>query len=98
DRNVTGVQTCALPIFEQDGRTVFRWAVWHTAQKIREMLEKSGLGIEDVDVFVPHQANMRIIDELAKQLKLAGDVVIGRDIAETRSEERRVGEEGRWRR
>src|SRR5699024_8089483 len=56
---------------------------WHTAQKIREMLEKSGLGIEDVDVFVPHQANMRIIDELAKQLKLPEDVVIGRDIAET---------------
>ena len=71
------------PTLEQDGRTVFRWAVWHTAQKIREMLELSGLGIEDVDVFVPHQANMRIIDELAKQLGLGEDVVIGRDIAET---------------
>ena len=71
------------PTLEQDGRTVFRWAVWHTAKKIREMLELSGIGIEDVDVFVPHQANMRIIDELAKQLKLPEDVVIGRDIAET---------------
>lgn len=71
------------PTLEQDGRTVFRWAVWHTAKKIREMLELSGLGIEDVDVFVPHQANMRIIDELAKQLGLGEDVVIGRDIAET---------------
>ena len=50
------------PTLEQDGRTVFRWAVWHTAKKIREMLELSGIGIEDVDVFVPHQANMRIID------------------------------------
>lgn len=71
------------PTLEQDGRTVFRWAVWHTAKKIREMLEASGLGVEDVDVFVPHQANMRIIDELAKQLALPEDVVIGRDIAET---------------
>ena len=71
------------PTLEQDGRTVFRWAVWHTAKKIREMLELSGIGIEDVDVFVPHQANMRIIDELAKQLKLPEDVVVGRDIAET---------------
>ncbi len=71
------------PTLEQDGRTVFRWAVWHTAKKIREMLELSGIGVEDVDVFVPHQANMRIIDELAKQLKLPEDVVIGRDIAET---------------
>jgi len=73
----------AWPTLEQDGRTVFRWAVWHTAKKIREMLELSGIGVEDVDVFVPHQANMRIIDELAKQLKLPEDVVIGRDIAET---------------
>ncbi|WP_341855473.1 beta-ketoacyl-ACP synthase III [Brachybacterium sp. GPGPB12] len=71
------------PTLEQDGRTVFRWAVWHTAKKIREMLELSGIGIEDVDVFVPHQANMRIIDELAKRLKPPEDVVIGRDIAET---------------
>jgi 3-oxoacyl-[acyl-carrier-protein] synthase-3 len=47
------------------------------------MLEKSGIGIEDIDVFVPHQANMRIIDELVKQLKLPEDVVVGRDIAET---------------
>lgn len=71
------------PTLEQDGRTVFRWAVWHTAKKIREMLERSGIGIENIDVFVPHQANMRIIDELAKQLKLPEDVVVGRDIAET---------------
>jgi 3-oxoacyl-[acyl-carrier-protein] synthase-3 len=71
------------PTLQQDGRTVFRWAVWHTAKKIREMLELSGLGIEDIDVFVPHQANMRIVDELAKQLKLPEDVVIARDIAET---------------
>ncbi|WP_010534710.1 beta-ketoacyl-ACP synthase III [Brachybacterium squillarum] len=71
------------PTLEQDGRTVFRWAVWHTAQKVREMLELSGLTVEDVDVFVPHQANMRIVDELAKQLGLGDDVVIGRDIAET---------------
>ncbi|PWH05588.1 3-oxoacyl-ACP synthase [Brachybacterium endophyticum] len=71
------------PTMEQDGRTVFRWAVWHTAARIREMLEQSGLGIEDIDVFVPHQANMRIIDELVKQLELPASVVVGRDIAET---------------
>ncbi|AXK45185.1 beta-ketoacyl-ACP synthase III [Brachybacterium saurashtrense] len=75
--------TAEWPTLEQDGRTVFRWAVWHTAAKIREMLEASGLGVEDIDVFVPHQANMRIIDELVKQLGLGEDVVVGRDIAET---------------
>ena len=82
------------PTLEQDGRTVFRWAVWHTAKKIREMLELSGIGIEDVDVFVPHQANMRIIDEFAKQLKLPEDVVIGRDIASIPLATHRLLEEG----
>nr|WP_255719313.1 beta-ketoacyl-ACP synthase III [Brachybacterium sp. ACRRE] len=71
------------PTMEQDGRTVFRWAVWHTAERIRQMLSEAGLTVDDVDVFVPHQANMRIIDELAKQLKLPESVVVGRDIAET---------------
>lgn len=72
-----------FPTLEQDGRTVFRWAVWHTADIVRQALERSGLTVDDIDVFVPHQANMRIIDELAKQLKLPESVVIGRDIAET---------------
>src|SRR5690625_6455568 len=71
------------PTLEQDGRTVFRWAVSHTAEKVREMLVQSGLTVEDIDVFAPHQANMRIIDELAKQLGLGDDVVIARDISET---------------
>jgi 3-oxoacyl-[acyl-carrier-protein] synthase-3 len=71
------------PTMEQDGRTVFRWAVWHTAEVIRQMLDESGLTIEDVDVFVPHQANIRIVDELVKQLKLPEDTVIARDIVST---------------
>src|SRR5699024_11455521 len=75
--------TAEWPTLEQDGRTVFRWAVWHTAEKVREMLVQSGLTVEDIDVFAPHQANMSIIDELAKQLGLGDDVVIARDISET---------------
>src|SRR5699024_12586690 len=71
------------PPLEQDARTVFRWAVRHTAEKVREMLVQSGLTVEDIDVFAPHQANMRIIDELAKQLGLGDDMVIARDISET---------------
>ncbi|WP_058234093.1 beta-ketoacyl-ACP synthase III [Devriesea agamarum] len=71
------------PTLEQDGRTVFRWAVWHTADIVRRTLEQSGLTVEDVDVFVPHQANMRIVDELVKQLKLPESVTIARDIADT---------------
>ncbi len=75
--------TAAWPTMEQDGRTVFRWAVWHTADIVRKALDEAGLTVDDIDVFVPHQANMRIVDELAKQLKLPDSVVIARDIAHT---------------
>jgi 3-oxoacyl-[acyl-carrier-protein] synthase III len=37
--------------------------------------------VDDLDVFVPHQANMRITDAMARALKLPDDVVIARDIA-----------------
>ena len=37
---------------------------------------------EDLAAFIPHQANMRIIDEFAKQLKLPESVVVARDIAD----------------
>ncbi|UYG16208.1 ketoacyl-ACP synthase III [Brachybacterium huguangmaarense] len=75
--------TSPWPTMEQDGRTVFRWAVWHTADIVRKALDEAGLTVDDIDVFVPHQANMRIVDELAKQLKLPDSVVIARDIAHT---------------
>lgn len=75
--------SASWPTMRQDGRAVFRWAVWHTADIVRRALDEAGLTVEDIDVFVPHQANMRIIDELAKQLRLPDSVVIARDIAQT---------------
>jgi 3-oxoacyl-[acyl-carrier-protein] synthase-3 len=67
----------------QDGQTVFRWAVWEMAKVARQAIEVAGIQPEDLTAFVPHQANMRIIDELAKQMKLPEGVLIGRDIATT---------------
>ncbi|MGQ4537224.1 beta-ketoacyl-ACP synthase III [Dermabacteraceae bacterium P7074] len=81
--DVRGCSGPAWPTLEQEGRTVFRWAVWHTADIVRQTLAKSGLTLADVDVFVPHQANMRIINELVKQLKLSDDTVVARDIETT---------------
>jgi len=71
------------PTMRQDGQTVFRWAVWEMAKVAKKALEEAGVTVDDLVAFVPHQANMRIIDELAKQLKLPENVVIGRDIATT---------------
>ncbi|MBD4385397.1 3-oxoacyl-ACP synthase, partial [Xanthomonas citri pv. citri] len=48
----------------------------------REALDAAGVEPEDLAAFIPHQANMRIIDEFAKQLKLPESVVVARDIAD----------------
>jgi 3-oxoacyl-[acyl-carrier-protein] synthase III len=70
------------PTLRQDGPSVFRWAVWSMAKVAQEAMEKAGVQPEDLAAFLPHQANERIIDELAKQLKLPDTVTIGRDIKE----------------
>ena len=49
----------------------------------RAALEAAGLGTGDIDVFVPHQANLRIIDALVKKLALPEHVVVARDIVDT---------------
>jgi len=72
-----------FPTLRQDGQTVFRWAVWEMAKVAKEAVEKSGLQPEDLTAFVPHQANMRIIDEFAKQLGLPESVLVARDIQTT---------------
>lgn len=45
-----------------DGPTLFRFAVEALVRSSREALERAGLGVDDVDLFVPHQANLRILD------------------------------------
>lgn len=71
------------PTLRQEGQTVFRWAVWEMAKVAQQALEVAGVKAEDLSAMVTHQANIRIIDELAKQLKLPESVVIARDIINT---------------
>ncbi|WP_353113745.1 beta-ketoacyl-ACP synthase III [Microbacterium sp.] len=71
------------PTLRQEGPKVFRWAVWEMAKVARRALEVAGIEASDLAAFVPHQANMRIIDEFAKQLGLPETTVIGRDIETT---------------
>ncbi|BAU32508.1 beta-ketoacyl-ACP synthase III [Microcella alkaliphila] len=72
-----------FPTLRQEGQTVFRWAVWEMAKVAQKALDAAGVSPEDLAAFIPHQANMRIIDEFAKQLKLPEHVVVARDIATT---------------
>ncbi|MDO5495046.1 MAG: beta-ketoacyl-ACP synthase III [bacterium] len=78
----TGEDT-SWPTLRQEGPTVFKWAAFEMAKVAARAIEAAGLQPSDIDVFVPHQANMRIIDQLMKSLHLREDVVVGRDIADT---------------
>jgi 3-oxoacyl-[acyl-carrier-protein] synthase-3 len=65
------------------GQTVFRWAVWQMSPTAQKALDAAGLSSADLAAFIPHQANARIIDAMAKQLSLPDHVQIARDIAES---------------
>lgn len=71
------------PTLRQEGATVFKWAVWEMAKVAKEALEVAGIEAADLAALVTHQANIRIIDELAKELELPDSVVIARDIVNT---------------
>ena len=66
-----------------DGPAVFRWATTQLAPVARRACELAGIELADVRAFVPHQANIRIVDALARALKLPDSVVVARDIATT---------------
>nr|WP_205707924.1 beta-ketoacyl-ACP synthase III [Kineococcus vitellinus] len=70
------------PYLEQQGQSVFRWAVWQMAPVAQAALDAAGVTAEDIDVFVPHQANARIIDAMVKQLGLPEKVHVARDIVD----------------
>jgi 3-oxoacyl-[acyl-carrier-protein] synthase-3 len=71
------------PTLRQEGQTVFRWAVWEMAKVAKQALDEAGVAPDQLAAFIPHQANMRIVDEFAKQLKLPDTVAIARDIETT---------------
>ncbi len=71
------------PTLRMAGQSVFRWAVWQMAPVARKAIEAAGITPDDLDVFVPHQANTRIIDAMCKQLKLPEHVRVARDIVDT---------------
>jgi 3-oxoacyl-[acyl-carrier-protein] synthase-3 len=73
----------AWPAITMQGQSVFRWAVYSMAPIAQAALDQAGIKADDLDVFIPHQANMRIIDALVKQLKLPEHIAIARDIADT---------------
>jgi len=69
------------PTLRMEGNPVFKWAAYTMSKTAAEALDAAGLSPDDLDVFIPHQANMRITDAMFRALKLPEKVVVGRDIA-----------------
>lgn len=67
-------------VVQMEGTQVFRWAPFAMADVARTAVERAGLTLDDLDVFVPHQANLRITETLARNLKLPEGVAIARDV------------------
>jgi 3-oxoacyl-[acyl-carrier-protein] synthase-3 len=70
------------PTLRMAGPKVFRWAVWEMAPVAQKALDAAGVAAEELGAFIPHQANVRIIDAMAKELRLPSSVVIARDIVD----------------
>ena len=85
-RDVVGTDTQpgsgVMPHLTMQGNPVFRWASFAMAKIGQQALDTAGVSLDELDVFVPHQANMRIIDAMARSMKLPASVKIARDVAD----------------
>jgi 3-oxoacyl-[acyl-carrier-protein] synthase-3 len=59
-----------------NGREVFKFATRVMVSSAEAVLEECGMSVDDIDVYVPHQANVRIIDHAAKKLGIPKEKVV----------------------
>jgi beta-ketoacyl-[acyl-carrier-protein] synthase III len=71
------------PFLRLEGSAVFRWAAFEMGKVGRQAMDAAGIRPDEIDVFVPHQANSRINEVLAKSLELRPDAVVANDIEHT---------------
>jgi 3-oxoacyl-[acyl-carrier-protein] synthase-3 len=74
-RPVLGQPVGAEYFVQMNGRDVFKYAVRCMAEVSTTLLERNGLTADDVDLIIPHQANIRIIEAIAKKLDVSMDKV-----------------------
>jgi 3-oxoacyl-[acyl-carrier-protein] synthase III len=68
------------PVLRMAGQRVFRWAIRTVPQTARQAVEAAGIEVSDLVAFVPHQANLRIIEAVAGALRLPPHVVVAKDV------------------
>ncbi|MGM9946545.1 beta-ketoacyl-ACP synthase III [Floccifex sp.] len=67
------LQEKEMSYLEMNGKEVFRFAIEAMPYSIEKVLEKANQKIEDIDLFIPHQANIRILKHVAKKMKIDFD-------------------------
>jgi 3-oxoacyl-(acyl-carrier-protein) synthase III len=65
------------------GQAVYRWATTKLTEALVEAMKKAGVTPDDIDVFAPHQANLRIVESMTKRLGFGEKTVIARDIVQS---------------
>ncbi|UWZ39388.1 ketoacyl-ACP synthase III [Dactylosporangium roseum] len=70
------------PALRMAGQELFRWAIKNMVGLAEEAMKKAGVTAGDLGAFVPHQANGRITEALAKRLELPDNVAVAWDVAE----------------
>ena len=71
------------PWLTMAGPSVFRWAVWQMSPVAQKALDAAGVRVSDLAAFIPHQANLRIVEAMSNQLRLPEHVALSRDIVHT---------------
>ncbi len=71
------------PVVQMEGTAVFRWAPFAMAEVAHEALRLAGVGVEDLDAFIPHQANLRITQTLSRNIKLPESVAVATDVIDS---------------
>jgi 3-oxoacyl-[acyl-carrier-protein] synthase III len=72
-----------FPTLRMNGQQVFRWAVFQMTPVAQQALDAAGISAADLDAFIPHQANLRIVEAMVKKLALPETVAVARDIVTT---------------
>jgi 3-oxoacyl-[acyl-carrier-protein] synthase-3 len=70
------------PVLRMSGQELFRWVITNMTNVAAEAMKKAGVTVDDLSAFIPHQANGRIIEAIARRLELPERVAIAYDVTE----------------
>lgn len=74
--SINGIQLGKERLIDQDGRMLYAYVIKNISVHIQELLEKAGMTVSDIDWFVPHSANLRMIDALREKVGFSAEQML----------------------